>query len=1482
MVFRFDQTKKVFTVLLSTSVILTMTTEALASPNTRIQPDRTSVAAATSAERQLEVKTVTAANGIITVKLTGKPEKSPDPDDFTFLQKIDQQRERTVRVTSFTWDAGQNTVKVAYKPIAAAKEKQSVLVSVLCHGVKTEADVFTIAKRNAKVADVLLFNHAADFVLTPDADDSDLLLTAIAKDADGNIVAGKKVAWSSDNEDVVTVDKNGKVAAVGTGTATITATIEKKSASVKVKVVDDSAAMSDVSATNGVVTVTLLKAPEKAPKLRDFAFTKQIDNQKAQKLSVTGFTWDEASRTARFTFQSLTAAAKKQQVVISASYADAKLDAAAFTIAAKNAKVKQLQIVPADDAELMVDSERDELQLVAIAADAEGNIVAGKTVSWRSDNTDVATVDRNGNVKAIGVGTATIRATVDGKSDTIQITVKPAANPAVTLGISMLDESPANDGNVPGVQTVTLAHGFFAERADASDITVNHLPAGLGISVTRTSKTQLTVSFTGAAVNHAAADSRNDLSITIAKAALAGAKGSVTTDTFGIRFADPIIVAPPGPVAVMLATGSLGTAGYGKITGLQAGVKYVVTSSGKTYGVQANGRLGAENAPAEALAGTEIIGLTNGATYKVEEEAAVVERALVAAYRNAASPSVIDSLLAANQLGLTVTGYEGLDDTGKAAVAAELFGQKAAFTSKLAIQNALNTAVAHAQEAAAEQANVNAYKNAVDAAAIQALLDAAPNALGLNVTAYALLGDTYKEAVAAELYGGKVAFINKTVIQAALNTAVAHAQDAAAEQAKIDAYKNAGSASVIQSLLDTTPNALGLDVSAYDLLDAMGKTAVAAELYGVKAAFDSKTAIQNALDTAVANEAKVAAYRLAANAAAIGSLLATNELGLTLDDYNLLDAPGKAAVNGVLLDQKSTFATKSDIQTAMNATVASEAKLAAYRMAADAVALANLLAANQLGLDVDAFNQLEPVGQETVVAELNNLKATFTTKETVQTALDAAVTKEAAVAAFRMAANESDLQSLLASNALSLTVTDYNGLDPAGKATVASELFGSRAAFTSKTAIQLALDTAVAKVVEQGKVAAYKNAANATAIQNLLDATPNALGLNVSAYGLLDAMGKNAVAIVLDGQKGGFTSKDAIQAVLDIAVANEAKVAAYRLAADATGIESLLATNALGLSLADYDSLDAVGKTAIAQGLYGQKTSFSNRTDIQMALDAIVPGEVKLAAYRKAAGGVEMKNLLDANLLGLTVTGYNGLDAKGKLAVANVLLGRKAEFRSAANIQSVLDDAVANEAQIAVYRMAGDAGAIRSLLDQSVLSLDFGDYTIIDSGRRDRVAAKLFDAKDELNDTDSLVSTVQRLAAIEAIIHAAAARNWSQVDRDTFVRANYPITADDLPFVENSLEYKYTMRGNGVGDYFNDEVNEIFQQIENIDFAIVYEEYYHWSGMSPIIFVVAGIKGVNDGNFEAVKVAVTTARNTKGSNLTTKEIQAAVNSLSPN
>ncbi len=64
-------------------------------------------------------------------------------------------------------------------------------------------------------------------------------------------------------------------------------------------------------------------------------------------------------------------------------------------------------------------------------------------VTWKSSNTKVATVDSNGNVKAVAAGTAKITATVGGKEYTVTVTVK---NPSSgNQGGTTTPENPGTD-----------------------------------------------------------------------------------------------------------------------------------------------------------------------------------------------------------------------------------------------------------------------------------------------------------------------------------------------------------------------------------------------------------------------------------------------------------------------------------------------------------------------------------------------------------------------------------------------------------------------------------------------------------------------------------------------------------------------------------------------------------------------------------------------------------------------------------------------------------------------------------------------------------------------------------------------------------------------------------------------------------------------------------------------------------------------------
>ena len=73
-------------------------------------------------------------------------------------------------------------------------------------------------------------------------------------------------------------------------------------------------------------------------------------------------------------------------------------------------------------------------QLTATAKDAAGNVLSDRTVTWFSSDTAVAAVTSSGLVTGVGLGSATITATADGKNGTASITVTPLVFASVSAG----------------------------------------------------------------------------------------------------------------------------------------------------------------------------------------------------------------------------------------------------------------------------------------------------------------------------------------------------------------------------------------------------------------------------------------------------------------------------------------------------------------------------------------------------------------------------------------------------------------------------------------------------------------------------------------------------------------------------------------------------------------------------------------------------------------------------------------------------------------------------------------------------------------------------------------------------------------------------------------------------------------------------------------------------------------------------------------
>src|SRR5438445_731383 len=119
-------------------------------------------------------------------------------------------------------------------------------------------------------------------------------------------------------------------------------------------------------------------------------------------------------------------------------------------------------------------------QFTAVTKDAAGNTLTGRTVTWASSNTAVATVSGSGLARGVAAGTATITATSEGQSGTAAITVtapscvtsagawQNSALAAQTGAFEARFDATPNTANMDGV--VGLSNGPAAAWTDLAAI----------------------------------------------------------------------------------------------------------------------------------------------------------------------------------------------------------------------------------------------------------------------------------------------------------------------------------------------------------------------------------------------------------------------------------------------------------------------------------------------------------------------------------------------------------------------------------------------------------------------------------------------------------------------------------------------------------------------------------------------------------------------------------------------------------------------------------------------------------------------------------------------------------------------------------------------------------------------------------------------------------------------------------------------------
>lgn len=304
-------------------------------------------------------------------------------------------------------DAAGNTVKITSVKARTVKGQDKIFIPVV------------------HVSSVSLDKNNAVFQLNADgAVPSTMGLTATVLPSNAD---DKTVTWSVEDEDVCTV-KDGVITPVGVGETTVTVTTKEgsKTATCTVKVeellpteIEISGADSTTVKGGDIVSLKVKTTPANA---YNKAVTWTSSDAAVATVDANGkvtFANVDETKTVKITAVSKADASVKDEITFTVDKLVISNPVTGVTISDKTLEIKKGETG----------------SLTATVAPVDASL---KTVTWSSSDESVATVDSDGKVTAVGMGTATITVkTVDGeKTDSCEVTVTAPRAASVTVFVN--------------------------------------------------------------------------------------------------------------------------------------------------------------------------------------------------------------------------------------------------------------------------------------------------------------------------------------------------------------------------------------------------------------------------------------------------------------------------------------------------------------------------------------------------------------------------------------------------------------------------------------------------------------------------------------------------------------------------------------------------------------------------------------------------------------------------------------------------------------------------------------------------------------------------------------------------------------------------------------------------------------------------------------------------------------------------------------
>lgn len=274
----------------------------------------------------------------------------------------------------------------------------------------------------------------------------------------GAMLTGRSVTWASSNTGTATVADGGAITAVAPGTATISATSEGRTGTATLTVVPVPvttvvvSAPSNTVATDRTLQLAVVLRDERGGSLSGRTVTWSSSAPAVAVVDGNGLVTGLSTGSTTITATSEGRSGSITLAVVPPSVSAVNLTLAQSTIATGGTTTAQV-----------------------VLRDDRGTVLKGRTVTFASANSSVATVSATGVVSAIGVGTTIITATSEGQSGSAALSVIQAPVASVVLS------SPLTNLTV-GTSTQVVLTLRAADGSTLTGRTVNWTSSASGVA----------------------------------------------------------------------------------------------------------------------------------------------------------------------------------------------------------------------------------------------------------------------------------------------------------------------------------------------------------------------------------------------------------------------------------------------------------------------------------------------------------------------------------------------------------------------------------------------------------------------------------------------------------------------------------------------------------------------------------------------------------------------------------------------------------------------------------------------------------------------------------------------------------------------------------------------------------------------------------------------------------------------------------------